>query len=78
MAQLVLGSSNMHPDGFPPGLWVAITGNPTTYTHQERAAYLQMFTLAHREQDVQKDYLRDGSIRVIGLSTDFINCLKQA
>ena len=34
--------------------------------------------LGPREQDVQKEYLRDGSIRVIGLSTDFIKCLKQA
>ena len=74
MGQLVSGSSNMRPDG----LWVAITDYPTTYMHQERDAYPQMFTSAHREQDVQKEYLRDGSIRVIGLSTDFINCLKQA
>ena len=59
MAQLVSRSSNMHPDGFPPGLWIAITGCPTIYMHQERATYLKMFLSANREQDVKKEYMRD-------------------
>ena len=78
MAQLVSRSSNMCPDGFPPGLWVAITGCPTIYMHQERATYPKMFSSAHREQDVKKEYMRDGSVKVIGISEDFINHYKQA
>ena len=78
MAQLVLRSSNMHPDGFSPGLWVAITGCPTIYMYQERATYPKMFSSAHREQDVKKEYMRDGSVKVIGISEDFINRHKQA
>ena len=77
MAELLTNSNNLRPDGFPPGLWVAITRQPTTYTTRELAAYPHMFNLAHREQDVVKMYNQDGSIRVTGISADFLNCMKR-